>query len=285
MPDRGAHPGGDAGVEPSAAAKPRVLQFSPEARLAAIVESSDDAILSKSPTGEILSWNSAAQRLYGYSADEVIGKSIRILIPPDRAGEEREILRRIMTGERIARYETERVRKDGGRLAISLTISPVRDRNGEIIGASVIAHDITERKEARERTARLHAVTAALTEALSPREIVDVAISAALPALSADAATVALVSDDGGTLEIAGSTGYSAKGLAGWERFPLDADLPLSEAVRTREPVWTDSAEALARRYPLLAQSETPLREPRGRAAGRPGPRGRWNGAELSSGP
>ncbi len=170
MPGRGAHPGGDAGVPPSAAAEPRVLQFSPEAHLAAIVESSDDAILSKSPTGEILSWNSAAQRLYGYSADEVIGKPIRILIPPDRGGEEREILRRILAGERIARYETERVRKDGGRLAISLTISPVRDHNGGIIGASVIAHDITERKRAQERTARLHAVTAALTSRRCRRE-------------------------------------------------------------------------------------------------------------------
>jgi serine phosphatase RsbU (regulator of sigma subunit)/anti-sigma regulatory factor (Ser/Thr protein kinase) len=147
------------------------------------------------------------------------------------------------------------MRKDGRRLAISLTISPVRDDSGAIIGASVIAHDITEQKQAQERTAGLHAVTATLTEALSPEEIVDVAIGAALPALSADAATVALVSDDGRMLELAASRGYSAEGLAGWERFPVDADLPLSEAVRTGDPVWTDSAEALAARYPLLARS------------------------------
>jgi PAS domain S-box-containing protein len=255
MPDRGAHPESDAGGGPSAAGERRVLQFSPETHLAAIVESSDDAILSKSPTGEILSWNSAARNLYGYTEDEVVGKSIAILIPPERAGEEQEILRRIMAGERIDHYETERMRKDGGRLAISLTISPVRDGSGAIVGASVIAHDITEQKRAQERTARLHAVTAALTRALSSQEIVDVAIGAALPALSADAATVALVSDDGRTLELAGSMGYSAKALQGWQRFPVDADLPLSEAVRTKEPVWTDSAESLAGRYPALAQS------------------------------
>jgi PAS domain S-box-containing protein len=259
MPERGVPQRDDAAEQRSVAAERRVVRLSPEIHLAAIVESSEDAILSKSPSGEILSWNPAAERLYGYSADEAIGRPIRMIVPPERAGEEMEILRRIMAGERIERYQTERVRKDGGRLAISLTISPVRAQGDIIVGASVIAHDITEQKRAEERTTRLHAVTAALTDAMSSRDIVDATINEAMPALGADAATVALVSDDGRTLELAGSVGYSAEGLRGWERFPVDADHPLSEAVRTREPIWTDSAEALAARYPALAQSSVPF--------------------------
>src|SRR6185503_4754342 len=95
--------------------------------LAAIVRSSDDAILSKDRNAIIQSWNEAAERLYGYTADEVIGKSVGILIPPERQGEELEIVARILAGERIEHYETERVRKDGSRIAVSLRASPIHD--------------------------------------------------------------------------------------------------------------------------------------------------------------
>jgi PAS domain S-box-containing protein len=120
-------------------------------RIAAIVESSGDAILSKNLDGIITSWNSGAERLFGYTADEVIGKLVTILIPVDRHGEEPAILARIRSGQRVEHYETIRQRKDGSLVDISLTISPVRDPDGKIIGASKIARDIGERRRAEER--------------------------------------------------------------------------------------------------------------------------------------
>jgi PAS domain S-box-containing protein len=116
------------------------------ATLAAIVESSDDAIVSKDLNGRIMTWNIGAERLFGYSENEAVGQSITMIIPPDRIHEETEILRRIRNGDRVDHYETVRVRKDGTPVEISLTISPVRGADGTIIGASKIARDITERR-------------------------------------------------------------------------------------------------------------------------------------------
>jgi len=115
-------------------------------RAAAIVESSDDAIISKDLAGHITSWNPGAQRLYGYTAEEVVGESIEMLIPPDCPNDFPNIMDRLRRGERIEHYETVRVAKDGRRIDVSLTISPLRDAEGKIIGASKIARDITERK-------------------------------------------------------------------------------------------------------------------------------------------
>jgi PAS domain S-box-containing protein len=114
--------------------------------LASIVESSDDAIISKNLNGIITSWNKGAERIFGYLAEEVIGKPILILIPPDRHSEEPTILDRIRRGERVDHYETVRQRKDGSLIDISLTVSPIRDKDGKIIGASKIARDISGRK-------------------------------------------------------------------------------------------------------------------------------------------
>src|SRR5215813_12853831 len=114
--------------------------------LAAIVESSNDVIVSVSLDGAIRSWNKGAERTFGYSAEEMVGKPIRGLIPPELAQEEEEILGKLRRGESVEHYETERVRKDGSRIQISATISPIRSANGEIVGASEIARDITERK-------------------------------------------------------------------------------------------------------------------------------------------
>ena len=123
------------------------------AHLAAIVESSDDAIVSKNLESIILSWNKGAERLFGYTAGEAVGQSITILIPPERRDEEREILARIVRGKPIEHFETVRVTKDGRRIDISLTISPIRSASDEVIGASKIARDISRRKtlEARDR--------------------------------------------------------------------------------------------------------------------------------------
>jgi PAS domain S-box-containing protein len=122
-----------------------------EQRLGAIIEFSDDAIVSKNLNGIITSWNRGAEQLFGYAADEVVGQSITILIPPERLDEETMVLERIRRGERIDHYETVRRRKDGASVDISLTVSPVRDATGRIVGASKIARDITERKRADEQ--------------------------------------------------------------------------------------------------------------------------------------
>ena len=114
--------------------------------LAAVVEFSDDAIITKDLNGIITSWNKGAERLFGYAASEIIGKPVVMLIPPDRENEEPNILARLRQGQRIDHYETIRRRKDGTLLDISLTVSPVKDADGKIIGASKIARDITERK-------------------------------------------------------------------------------------------------------------------------------------------
>lgn len=121
--------------------------------LSYVVDSSDDAIITNSRDGTITSWNRGAERLYGYTAAEAIGQSIGLIEPPDRTGEQREILRRVFAGESIARFETERLRKDGSKLIVSLTVSPVRDSAQRIVSAAIIARDITERSryEARLR--------------------------------------------------------------------------------------------------------------------------------------
>lgn len=119
--------------------------------LAAIVESSDDAIVSKDLNGFITSWNKGAERLFGYTADETLGKPITILVPHDRMDEEAEISRRMKRGERTEHFETVRQRKDGSLVEISLTVSPIRTSAGNIIGASKVARDITDRKRAHER--------------------------------------------------------------------------------------------------------------------------------------
>jgi PAS domain S-box-containing protein len=123
--------------------------------LAAIVESSDDAIISKTLDGVIVSWNSGAERLYGYPAAEVVGRPIALLIPPDQPDELPAIMARLRRGERVDHYETRRLRKDGTRIDVSLTVSPVRDVHGVIVGASAIARDISERRRIEEEHARL----------------------------------------------------------------------------------------------------------------------------------
>src|SRR6185437_8880618 len=138
----------------------------PAELLAAIVASSEDAIASKTLEGIVTSWNDAAERLFGYSAQEMIGQSIRRVIPPELHSEEDRILAQLRQGHRIERYETVRLRKDGSRVHISLTVSPVRDSYGAIVGAAKIAHDITafralsadrEMLFQAERSARAHA--------------------------------------------------------------------------------------------------------------------------------
>jgi PAS domain S-box-containing protein len=129
-----------------------------EARLAAIVDCSDDAIVGKTLDGVITSWNRAAERIFGYTADEAIGKHISLIIPEDRLEEEQMVLARLRAGERVEHFETERLAKDGHRINISLTVSPIKDASGRIVGASKVARDVTERirAEAAFRDADRH---------------------------------------------------------------------------------------------------------------------------------
>jgi PAS domain S-box-containing protein len=127
-------------------------------RLAAIVDSSDDAIVSKNLDGIVLTWNRAAERIFGFTAEEMIGQSIRRLIPDDLQAEEDTVLAKLRRGERVEHYETIRQRKDGSRVPVSLTVSPLRTADGAVIGASKIARDISDRKRAEEERQRLLAI-------------------------------------------------------------------------------------------------------------------------------
>ena len=145
-----------------------------EARLGAIIESSDDAIVSKTLDGIITSWNAGAEALFGYTAAEAVGKSILLIVPPERHGEEADILRRLRKGERINHFETQRLAKDGRRVEISLSVSPVRDSTGTIVGASKIARDITDKKRIeREREHLLDAERNARAEAQRVNQLKD----------------------------------------------------------------------------------------------------------------
>ncbi len=126
-----------------------------QARLAALVDSSDDAIISKTLDGVITSWNAGAERIFGWTAAEAVGRHITLIIPDDRRAEEDEVLARIRRGERVDHFETIRVSRNGHRLNISLTISPIRDGTGQILGASKIARDVTERRLMEEERERL----------------------------------------------------------------------------------------------------------------------------------
>jgi diguanylate cyclase (GGDEF)-like protein/PAS domain S-box-containing protein len=121
------------------------------AHLAAVVESSNDAIISKTIEGTIISWNAGAERLYGYTADEVKGKSVSLLVPPGQEDDLPRILARVHAGERVDNYETVRARKDGTQVEVSLTVSPLRDAGGTIVGAATIARDISARVRYQEQ--------------------------------------------------------------------------------------------------------------------------------------
>jgi PAS domain S-box-containing protein len=237
---------------------PQTAALVTQDHLAALVSSSDDAILSKDLDGVITSWNPAAARMYGYAPEEAIGRPVSILIPEHRSGEEREILARVLAGERVEHYETERVTKDGRTLNVSLSVSPVRDSDGTVVSAATIARDITAERRSRDLAERLQEVTAALAREITPERAIEALMEETMKALEADAGTVGMLAADGTEVELAGASGHSAAGLVGWDRFPIEADVPMAAAIRTGEAVWTRTAEELRSRYPDLAGA--PLR-------------------------
>src|SRR5262245_26398426 len=205
------------------------------AQLAAIVESSDDAIVSKDLNGVIMTWNKGAEKLFGYEAEEAVGKSIMILIPPDRADEEAHILESVRRGEKIDHYETVRRRKDGSFVEISLTVSPIWDEAGNVIGASKIAYDITERKRVEQALAEgerqqraLYQLADHLHRARSLDDVYNAALDAILSSLRCDRASI-LLFDDAGVMRFVGwrdlSDGYrkAVEGHSPWrpdEKYP-----------------------------------------------------------------
>lgn len=143
----------------------------PRLRLAEIVDSTDDPIISKDLEGTILTWNAAATRVFGYEPDEIIGRSILTIIPPELRDEEDEILRQIKAGQRIEHFETVRMRKNGERFPLSVTISPIRDETGTIVGASKIARDISEKRRSEESRFRLAAIVDSADDAIISKDL------------------------------------------------------------------------------------------------------------------
>ncbi|HWY69249.1 MAG TPA: PAS domain S-box protein [Terriglobales bacterium] len=140
-------------------------------KLAAIVESSDDAIVSKDLNGIVTSWNAAAERIFGYSGEEIIGRSITLLIPPELQDDEILILSKIRAGERIEHFQTVRLHKNGTRVDVSLTVSPIKNKQGRIIGAAKIARDITQQKKSEEAAFRLAAIVESSDDAIVSKDL------------------------------------------------------------------------------------------------------------------
>jgi PAS domain S-box-containing protein len=218
--------------------------------MAAIVDSSDDAIVSKDLNGIIISWNRSAERIFGYSAAEIIGQSIRRIIPADRQTEEDQVLAAIMRGERVEHFETVRIRKDGRLIPISLTVSPVRDATGTVIGASKIASDISERVAAEAEADRskrhdvfLGQLMATLTASLDYRKTLTALAVLAVPRI-ADWCAVDLVEENGTISRLAVSHVDSAtpaltQAMQRWSSDP-SAPVSASTVIRTTAPVlWT----------------------------------------------
>ena len=198
--------------------------------LAAIVGCSDDAIVSKNLDGLITSWNKGAERLFGHTAEEAVGQNIKLIIPPDRDQEEASILAQLRRGERVDHFETVRVRKDGTFLDISLSISPIKNAEGHIVGASKVARDITERKRAskslaevaRQQKALFHFADQ-LQRAASVEDVYGAALDAIFAALPCDSAAV-LLCDERGAMRFASWRGLSesyrkaVEGHSVWKR-------------------------------------------------------------------
>ncbi|HEX8490718.1 MAG TPA: PAS domain S-box protein [Chthoniobacterales bacterium] len=212
-------------------------------RLAAIIESSDDAIITKDLNGIITSWNAAAERLFGYKPKEIIGKPVTTLIPPDRQSEEPRILGRIRRGERIDHYETVRRRKDGTLFNISVTVSPLKDENGKVIGASKIARDITDRIQNERRRIAQYAVANLLAGSWSLSEAGPRIIEAVAAIGNWVAGSIWLENRKQGSIECATTWHEAGPGLAAFAAATQDlvlargAGLP-GRVMNSQTPEW-----------------------------------------------
>jgi PAS domain S-box-containing protein len=261
--------------------------------LAAIVDSSDDAIISKNLDGVILTWNLAAQRLFGYSAEEAVGQPITIIIPPELRDEEKEILRRLRAGERIEHHETRRIARDGRYLDVSLTISPVKDAEGTIVGASKILRDVTESKRAQDalregeqrlaievvRARTLQAIITRLISESTQATLLPQILDAAIELLAADAASVQMLAADGDSLTLLSWRNFHPDSAAFWQWVTAESGSTCGRALRDKQRVLVtdiDSCEYMSgtqdqqeyRRSGIRAVQSTPLRSRGGKPLG-----------------
>jgi len=262
-------------------------------RLAAIVDWSNDAIISKNLDGVITTWNRAAQRLFGYSEAEAVGQPIGIIIPADLRDEESDILRRVRAGERIEHYETRRVTRDGRILDVSITISPLKDAAGAIVGASKILRDVTESKRAlaafNENERRLASEVAAartlqsistrLMSELTQESLFAQILDAAIELMASDASSIQMLAQDGQSLTLLGSRRLHSDSAAFWQRVTVDAGGTCAHALRDNVRVLVSDVESCAflagtqdlqeyRRNGIRAVQSTPLRSRDGRLIG-----------------
>lgn len=261
-----------------------------QAQLASIVESSDDAIVSKTLDGDILSWNAGAERLFGYTRQEAIGSNISLIIPPERIDEEREILQRLRRGQRIDHFETVRVSKSGQRIDISLTISPIFNRAGQIIGASKVARDITERKRAEAAQValkdelavqladlrRLHEMSTRLMSTLELQPLLIEILNAATAVEGTDMGLLLMCNAEQTQLHVGASVGLSDDFLKQIEGMAADAG-PYGGCMVLQRPLIIEDTEhdaafddlrEVARATGIRAIHSTPLLTRSGKTIG-----------------
>ena len=262
------------------------------ARYAAIVESSDDAIIAKNLDGVISAWNAAAERMFGYTEHEAIGQPIALIIPPDLRDEERNILRRLRAGERV-HYETVRVTKTGERIDVALTISPLRDPARRIIGCSKIARDISkakqaeaalrqsERRLAREaaRAKTLQSISTRLIAESTPESLYAQILGAAMELMASDCASLQILAADHASLKLLAWKNFHLDSAAFWQRVEVGAGSTCSKALQDNERAVVADIEACEfmvgtedqqeyRRSGIRAVQSTPLRSRSGRPLG-----------------
>ena len=215
-------------------------------RYAAIVESSHDAIIAKTLDGVISAWNAAAERMFGYTEHEAIGQPITLIVPPDLYDEEHGILRRLRAGERVDHYETARVTKAGERIDVSLTISPLRDPTGRIIGCSKIARDITKAKQAEaalrhseQRLARevagaktLQSISTRLISESTPESLYAQILGAAMELMASDCASVQMLAADHASLRLLAWRNFHPDSAAFWEWVEVGAGSTCSQGAQ-----------------------------------------------------
>ncbi|HEX8753678.1 MAG TPA: PAS domain S-box protein, partial [Solirubrobacterales bacterium] len=209
--------------------------------MAEVVSGTHDAVMSKDLRGVVTSWNRGAERLYGYSAEEAIGRHISFLVPPDHKHEEMRILERVVGGERLETYETERIRADGARISVSLTVSQIRSPLYGVVGASVIARDVTAEKRRQRAQEFLVAASRLLDKSLDPVETARTIVATAVPEL-AELCVMDFVREDGslGDSVVAGADPEAARRLERIRReSPLDpaGEHPVAQVLREERPM------------------------------------------------
>jgi PAS domain S-box-containing protein len=262
-------------------------------RYAAIVESTDDAIIAKTLDGVISAWNAAAERMFGYTEHEAIGQPITMIIPPALYDQEHDILRRLRAGERVEHFETVRVTKAGERIDVSLTISPLRDHAGRIIGCSKIARDITKAKQAEAAlrqseqrlacevagTKTLQSISSRLISESKPESLYAQILGAAMELMASDAASLQMLAADHASLRLLAWKNFHPDSAAFWQRVAVGAGSTCSQALHDNERVVVADIEACEfmagthdrqeyRRSGIRAAQSTPLRSRTGRPLG-----------------